>query len=258
MKLIHISLVLMIKMKSLERKSIIPLFDGSQKKIEDILVGDILIGDDGFPRKVISTHVGNGKLYSVSSDRGETFLVSEEHKLVVRMNDHKVILWSDTQTAWGMLWVDKENKCVKSKKIRAGEIKGYICPICKIELHSSVKRHYSRLHKDVEVPKSERKAAVTVAPGTDVVNKAYDEMVEFAKSIPDDNTMELTVKEYLESNETIKYRYTAFIGECVRWEHKDVELDPYVLGLYLGDGSQTGYNFAITPMEKKNETKITK
>jgi hypothetical protein len=33
-------------------------------------------------------------------------------------------------------------------------------------------------------------------------------------------------------------------GECVKWEEKKVLLDPYVLGLWLGDGCKSGYSYA--------------
>ena len=35
----------------------------------------------------------------------------------------------------------------------------------------------------------------------------------------------------------------------LKWDEKDVELDPYVLGLWLGDGYQSGYAFAINNNE---------
>ena len=66
-------------------------------------------------------------------------------------------------------------------------------------------------------------------------------MQKFAETIPDDNTMDISIKDYMKLTETTKGRLTGFKSECVEWASKKVELDPYVLGLWLGDGYQHGY-----------------
>jgi hypothetical protein len=45
-------------------------------------------------------------------------------------------------------------------------------------------------------------------------------------------------------NETTKKRLAGVRGQCVQWPRQYVELDPYMLGLWLGDGCQTGYRYA--------------
>ncbi len=71
--------------KCLGKDTGVLLYDGSVKMSQDIVVGDLLIGPDSRPRKVISTTSGVGNLYRVSPIRGGgDFIVNEEHILSLR------------------------------------------------------------------------------------------------------------------------------------------------------------------------------
>ena len=85
----------------------------------------------------------------------------------------------------------------------------------------------------------------TLTPDTEEIRKAYKEMEKFAETISDDNIMDIPIQEYIKMTSTTKSRLTGFVGECVQWVEQKVDLDPYVLGLWLGDGYQNGYAFAI-------------
>lgn len=57
------------------------LWDGSQKRVQDLTLNDRLIGDDGTPRKIMALTQGQGTLYDiVRSDTEEVLMtVNEEH-----------------------------------------------------------------------------------------------------------------------------------------------------------------------------------
>lgn len=58
-------------------------FDGTPVAVEDVRVGDLLMGDDSTPRRVLSLAGGKGELYRVSPLRGgELFTVNAEHVMV--------------------------------------------------------------------------------------------------------------------------------------------------------------------------------
>lgn len=59
----------------------IPLATGGFKNVEDIRVGDKLIGDDGTNRTVLKLHKGYGKLYKITPAKGEPFIVNGGHIL---------------------------------------------------------------------------------------------------------------------------------------------------------------------------------
>jgi orc1/cdc6 family replication initiation protein len=59
------------------------MFDGSFKRVEDVVQGDSLMGPDSAPRKVLETVHGFGKMVEVQPTKGKSFVVSEDHILTV-------------------------------------------------------------------------------------------------------------------------------------------------------------------------------
>lgn len=68
--------------------TLIRMFDGSIKPVQDIRAGDLLMGDDSTPRFVKSTTSGFGKLYKINQKNGNNYVVNDCHTLVLkRTND---------------------------------------------------------------------------------------------------------------------------------------------------------------------------
>lgn len=67
--------------KCFEHHTLMVLWDGSHKYVEDLELGDVLIGDDGLSRKILALTRGNGMLYDVvRQDTNEVLMtVNEEH-----------------------------------------------------------------------------------------------------------------------------------------------------------------------------------
>lgn len=57
--------------------------DYSRKNIEDIKIGDFVMGIDGSPQEVIRTCSGVDELYKISQYKGESFIVNSNHKLYI-------------------------------------------------------------------------------------------------------------------------------------------------------------------------------
>ncbi len=60
------------------------MFDGSIKAVEDVLVGDLLMGPDSKPRTVLSLARGSEELYRVTPVKGDAYVVNESHILSLR------------------------------------------------------------------------------------------------------------------------------------------------------------------------------
>ena len=60
------------------------MFDGSIKKVQDIKVGDQLMGDDSTPRNVLSLARGREMIYDVIPLKGDKYTVNESHILSLR------------------------------------------------------------------------------------------------------------------------------------------------------------------------------
>ncbi len=64
--------------------TIIVMWDGTLKKVEDIVVGDVLMGDDSTPRKVLSLARGREMMYWVRQNKGVDYRVNESHILSLK------------------------------------------------------------------------------------------------------------------------------------------------------------------------------
>lgn len=60
------------------------MFDGTIKPVEQVRVGDLLMGPDSIPRSVLSTCHGVEPLYRVTPTKGEPYVVNESHILSLR------------------------------------------------------------------------------------------------------------------------------------------------------------------------------
>lgn len=63
------------------------MFDGSSKNVEDIVVGDLLMGPDSKPRTVLSLTRGIGPLYKVSQKLGDDYVCNNAHILSLQNTD---------------------------------------------------------------------------------------------------------------------------------------------------------------------------
>lgn len=65
--------------------TLILMADGSCKPVEDIAVGDYVMGIDSTPRRVISTTSGEDSMYKVESTRGDvSFVCNSKHTLTLK------------------------------------------------------------------------------------------------------------------------------------------------------------------------------
>jgi ATP-dependent Lon protease len=62
------------------------MYDGAIKKVQDINIGDIVMGDDSSPRNVLSLGSGVDEMYEIKSDNGDSFTVNSEHILCLKMS----------------------------------------------------------------------------------------------------------------------------------------------------------------------------
>jgi len=70
--------------KCLGKGTKVLMFDGSIKKVEDIKVGDLLMGNDSKPRKVLSIARGKEMMYWVRQNHGIDYRVNESHILSLK------------------------------------------------------------------------------------------------------------------------------------------------------------------------------
>lgn len=61
------------------------MFDGTLKNVEDVIIGDKLLGPDSKERIVLSKHNGRDNLYKINQHRANSYVVNSEHLLCLKI-----------------------------------------------------------------------------------------------------------------------------------------------------------------------------
>lgn len=144
--------------KCFAKNTMVLMYDGSVKAVQDIVVGDKVMGPDSKYRKVLETHSGFSDLYRVDQARGNSYTVNGEHILVLQTKDKKY-----------------------------NRYKTY---------HTRVEGH-EHLHN-------------------------------------------VSVNEYLDCSKTFRHFMGGLQAGQIEFLDQEVSIDPYVLGIWLGDGHSSG------------------
>lgn len=64
------------------------LFSGESRRVEDVRVGDQLMGDDSTPRNVLALGRGHDELFTVAGPGASPYTVNSEHILCLAADDH--------------------------------------------------------------------------------------------------------------------------------------------------------------------------
>lgn len=87
----------------------IMMADGSIKKVQDIQVGDQLMGDDSKPRNVKQLFRGNADMYDVIPIKGDKFTVNGDHILSLKCTNTISKRWRDDRSCWQVSWQEFDN-----------------------------------------------------------------------------------------------------------------------------------------------------
>lgn len=83
----RVSLLLMEESGCHIRGTKVIMADGSIKNVEDIHLGDKVMGDDGTPRTVIQLHNGRDMMYKITQSNGNIQIVNKSHAVYGEMNN---------------------------------------------------------------------------------------------------------------------------------------------------------------------------
>lgn len=70
--------------KCLGKGTKVMLYNGNFELVENIKIGDLLMGDDSTPRKVLSLARGREQMYKISSKKGDEYICNESHILSLK------------------------------------------------------------------------------------------------------------------------------------------------------------------------------
>lgn len=208
------------------KDSMIMMHDGTCKKVQDIKVGDKLMGDDSTERNVVKLIRNKGKMCRIVPIKGESYVVNEDHILCLKATTIGGVFWRGTNQAYEAKWQEKNEK-------------GY--PINRSK-NFVLKREKKIQYKDVNYYNTKEEAE-------EAANAFLNDLKETNQCIKNGDVIEIPVKEWIKIKSAIGERNYFAYRMPVNYKGKIVSLDPYMLGYWLGDGHTNAA--AITTMDSE-------
>lgn len=173
--------------KCLGRGTPVLMWDGSIKKIEDVVVGDLLVGDDSTPRTVKDLGRGQDQMFKIKQSNASDYIVNSEHILTLHISGNRGIVQNKQRTRpFRVAYFDHVALKTKSKYFKTrGEADSFA------------------------------EALISISP----------------------DTIDIKLKDYQQLDKYTKSRMKGFRVE-VNWPETPVEIDPYIVGCWLGDESK--------------------
>lgn len=173
------------------------MYNGSIKMVEEIQVGELLMGDDSTPRKVMSLARGEDEMYDIIPIKGEKYTVNKEHILCLKASGFPRFAEDKSRNKnINIQWI--ENNKFQSKTFKD--------------------------HKKSEA-------------------------LDFYKDVSQkftDQILEISVKDYIKLSDSKKKMLKGYRTK-VEFPEKELPIDPYMIGYWLGDG--TSRDSAITSQD---------
>lgn len=185
--------------KCLKFDTPIIMYDGSIKKIQDIKIGEFVMGDDSTPRKVLELSTGEDEMFEVSHVGGDSYTVNSNHILSLVYSGNKSIKHRTDRSSYQVRWFDKSSTSLVFKNFS----------------YSTQVRHNSNQYTQLQ---------------------AQEKAQEFMDSIVEDLYVDIPIKKYMALNKSTKDKLKGYkVG--IDFEEKPLDFDPYIIGLWLGDGN---------------------
>lgn len=188
----------------------IKMYNGTNKLVQDVVVGDQLMGDDNTPRIVKELFRGKDIMYRVSLTRGEeSFVVNENHVLSIKFTNISSVC------------VRKDGSYVNNHKFRA----------CWYVLNG------------VQAPRK-------VSKMFDSKQEAMDYIESKDDCIKKGDIIDIKIKDLVKwplwwINKSNVMLYTT----STDYEEKCLPIDPYIVGFWLGDGTTSTCSFTTMDHE---------
>jgi len=203
--------------------------DGHIEKVENINEGDYLMGPNSEPRCVKKLIRGNSQMYEISPSKGESFVVNEDHILALKATKIGSIIKNKKENRVKLAWQERDEN-------------GY--PINKCQ-NFPYKSENKTIYRKSVVYYDDEVSALREA------KKYQESLMNERNVIKNGDVIEIPLKEYLNRVNLIGSRNYYLYKVPIEFESKEVDIEPYILGYWLGDGNSN--NFGITTMDSEIE-----
>ena len=91
------------------------MYDGTIKLVQDVKVGDLLMGDDSTARTVLNLGRGRDTMYKITNHHKESYTVNSEHILSLWYSEFDKIIERKDIESYTVQWFNKNEFQIKSK-----------------------------------------------------------------------------------------------------------------------------------------------
>jgi len=191
----------------------IRLYSGQIKNIQDITTKDILMGNDGTPRKVLKTSKGRGEMYKITPVNGDPLTVNKNHILCFRASNYNYVYYDKSRERYGVRCFIWENFLPR--------VTTAFFPL---------QRESRKFHR------TGMKFYDTEKEAFDAASLYLENLLKSDKCIKYQDVVELTLNQYVNLSKGAQSALKIF-RIPVDYDHQEVPLDPYLFGYWLGDGT---------------------
>ena len=185
--------------KCLKINTPIIMADGTIKLVQDVNVGDLLMGDDSTPRTVMSLARGVDKMYDVIPIKGDKYTVNQEHILCLKaVNFPKMTHYKHkSNTNFNVQWVENNKFQTKIFNYNPADNENFM----EMKLQSEI------FYKEI------------------LTNKFTNK-----------NIIEISIKDYLKLSNHTKSILKGY-KVPIDFAEQCLDIDPYIIGYWLGNTS---------------------
>jgi ATP-dependent Lon protease len=174
------------------------MFDGSIKMVQDIVVGDLLMGDDSTQRTVMSLARGEEEMFKINHKLyKESYTVNKSHILSLKLKYKRYLSDKPSRNSYIIRWFDCDKKIKKTKVFYYG--------------------NYT--DNSVESMQLFKK---------NVFKKAQ----QFFNTIQTKDVIDISIERYLDLNKTSKMHLKGFQVK-IEFKERSTTVYPYIMGVEL-------------------------
>ena len=204
----------------------------------------------------IDPHILATEWISELSAIAPVYLLIGNHDLCVS-KDTPILMWNgDTKMSQDINIGDKlvgDDGTVRTvQKLTNGHTKMYDVKQLRGETYTVTEKHILSLkvgfHKSIFWNSTKQRWTIKwIEIGTmQLKSKFFENKIDaqnFLDNIEDIDVIDISVEDYLQVPKNVKERLYGFKSSAIQWPKAEVLLDPYILGMWLGDGCQKGAAF---------------
>jgi SpoVK/Ycf46/Vps4 family AAA+-type ATPase len=188
--------------------------DGAMVRVEDVKVGDLLMGDSGEPRRVQNTCRGLDTMYRITQGCGGNYVVNSVHVLSLKLSIEFIESWSN----------EKGKNHYKLQWYEAFEMK-----------------QKSFTVQDPEKTRKHKTNFTTKETAYQALEEFKAELNQTGRANRRGDICDIPLDQYLKKSTAWRHAFKGFKRAAVDWwPEQRQQLPAYMMGYWLGDGTSSG------------------